>query len=318
MFIKAPEFWYSKPALWIKCILFPISKLYGLIAHRRYKNQYTNELKNDQYVIAVGGATVGGSGKTVVVKSFCKYLEDKGNSVAILSKGYGRKSRKVKRVDVKVDQYQTVGDEPLMMAKDFPVFVGKDRFETAQMAEEFQYLILDDGITQRSLKPNKKIVVINADQGFGNGELLPLGPNRLDLEKIKFDIDAICLIHEKANEKNISFELPAEIPVYRGYCKHNLSNLSGRLMAFCGIGFPRKFFQIFSNFEVCKTIAFPDHYPYKDEDLQQLIQEAARLQAQLVTTEKDYMRIPEIYRSRIKTVGVDIVWENSISDLFEK
>jgi len=316
MFLKAPDFWYSSPSFWLTLVLKPFSVAYGFIAHRLYKRPYKHNLGSNNQVIAIGGATVGGSGKTVVVRSLCQTLMNQGLCVAVLSRGYGRSKNDIRQVNIDTDKYQDVGDEPLMLSKTFPVFVGRDRFEAAKLATNAQYLILDDGITQRSLKPHKKIIVLNADQGFGNGELLPLGPNRLDLEKIKFDIDAICLIYEKNKGNKIALELPKDIPVYRGYCKYNFGNLSGRIMPFCGIGFPKKFFQIFSNFEVCKTMAFPDHYPYKDEDLQQLIHEAARLRAQLVTTEKDLMRVPEIYRDKIKTVIVDLVWETQISELF--
>jgi tetraacyldisaccharide 4'-kinase len=207
-----------------------------------------------------------------------------------------------------------VGDEPLLLSNQFDVFVGKNRAETADMAEEYEYLVLDDGLTQKYLEPTKKLVVINNDQLFGNGEMLPLGPNRLDFKEIKTDIDAILVLKSKEAETPEIFE---DIPVYCGKIEQNFNDISGRLIVFCGLGYPQKFFQIFSNFEVAKTITFPDHYPYKDREIDDLISEAFRLGAQLVTTEKDLMRISSKYWPQIKTVGVDIVWESPIDSLLD-
>ena len=86
-------------------------------------------------------------------------------------------------------------------------------------------------------------------------------------------------------------------------------------MVFCGLGYPQKFFNIFSNFEVAKAITFPDHYPYEEREIQNLITEAFRLGAQLVTSEKDLMRIPKQYWPQIKTVGIDVFWEDPIDSL---
>lgn len=315
-FLKTPQFWYKQPNIGQKLILKPLSWLYGYIAHYRYNSEYQHELNNNQKVIAIGGITSGGSGKTLVVSSLCHTLTKMGFKPAILSRGYGRtQSNSIKKVSPQ-DSYKNVGDEPLLLSQQWDVFVGKNRFKTAELASEFDFLILDDGITQRSLKPNKKIIVISASQCFGNGELLPLGPNRLNLENIKHDIDAIFLIHENNKSTEHTFTFPSNIPVYHGYIKHNFGELTGRLMLFCGLGYPKKFFQSFSNFQVCKTVSFPDHYPYKDIDIQNLIQESTRLNAQLVTTEKDLMRIPEKYRVKIKTISIEISWNNPIEDLF--
>ena len=266
----------------------------------------------DRKIIAVGGVTAGGSGKTVVVSSICKILKEKGKSVAVLSRGYGRESSRTLKVDDSIHSYKEVGDEPLLLSKQFDVFVGKNRAETADMASEYEYLVLDDGLSQRYLAPTKKIVVIDEKQLFGNGEMLPLGPNRLDFEKIKSDIDAVFVLGHGKNGSRIPFD---DVPVYFGKVVQNFEDISGRLVVFCGLGYPQKFFSAFSNFEVAKAIAFPDHYPYKENDIQDLISEAFRLGAQLVTSEKDLMRIPKQYWSQIKTVGIDVFWENSIDSL---
>ncbi len=310
-FFKSPEFWYKEPTFVQRLLLKPISEVYRFVSNYRYQMPY-EVLLSGKKIIAVGGVTIGGSGKTVVVSSICKILKEKGKSVAVLSRGYGRELGRALKVDNSIHTYKDVGDEPLLLSKQFDVFVGKNRAEIADMADEYEYLVLDDGVSQRYLAPTKKILVIDDEQLFGNGEMLPLGPNRLDFEKIKSDIDAIFVLGRGKSGGKMSFN---DVPVYFGKIVQNFGDISGRLMVFCGLGYPKKFFNVFSNFEVAKAIAFPDHYPYKEYEIQNLISESFRLGAQLVTSEKDLMRIPKQYWSQIKTVGVDVVWEDPIDSL---
>lgn len=315
MIFKTPSFWYKKPSFLQKCLLCPATWIYKLISNYRYKSRY-QVILNGRKIIAIGGITVGGAGKTVVVDAICKLLQESNKTVSVLSRGYGRSSKELLKVDESVHTYKDVGDEPLLLAKRAPVFVGTNRAATAQMADDSEYLILDDGLTQKYLKPTKKIVVISSSQQFGNGELLPLGPNRLDFNTVKSDTDALIVLRDESavlDEPNLSAW--GDVPKFYGRIRQNFGNLSGRLIVFCGLGYPQKFFKIFSNFEVAQTIAFPDHYPYKDSDMEKLIKRAFDLHAQLVTTEKDWVRIPKLYQDKVKTVRAEIVWENSISRL---
>lgn len=313
IFFKTPEFWYKEPGLMKKVCLKPVSEIYRAVSNYRYHLPYDVSLF-DKKVIAVGGITVGGSGKTVVVSSICKILKDHNKKVAVLSRGYGRKLNDTLKVDGSVHSYEEVGDEPLLLSKQFDVFVGKNRAETADMAEGYDYLVLDDGLTQKQLKPTKKILVVSEEQGFGNGEMFPLGPNRLDFKEIKSDIDAVIALKSEASDNKMEF---GDIPVYYGKVEQDLSGISGRLIIFCGLGYPEKFFRRFSNFEVAKAIKFPDHYPYKENEIKWILSESFRLGAQLVTTEKDLMRIPKKYWSHIKSVGVSISWESSINSVLD-
>ena len=209
-FFKSPEFWYKEPTFVQKLLLKPISEIYRFVSNYRYQMPY-EILLSEKKIIAVGGVTTGGSGKTVVVSSICKILKERGKNVAVLSRGYGRESSCALRVDNSIHTYKDVGDEPLLLSKQFDVFVGKNRAEIADMANKYEYLVLDDGLSQRYLAPTKKIVVIDDEQLFGNGEMLPLGPNRLDFEKIKSDIDAVFVLGRGKNDSKISLD---GVPVY--------------------------------------------------------------------------------------------------------
>jgi len=307
IFLKSPNFWYSKPNILQKIVLGPIAGVYSYISTRNYWGRYRYKSEKSR-VIAVGGLTLGGSGKTVVTKSICEFLKSKNKKVAVLSRGYGRSSVETLVVDNKIHSYKDVGDEPLLLSYSVPVYVGKDRSKSAKLAEQdgFEFLILDDGISQKYLQPDVKLLVIDQEQGFGNGEMFPLGPNRLDFEKIKADINGIILLgKEKTNLLNEN--------IFFGRIQEDLSRICGKIIAFCGIGYPDKFFRSLQKFDLIRTVTFPDHYPFSENDIMKLITEADAQNAQLVTTEKDLMRIPLKYRNKILSIPVKIVWDDDIS-----
>lgn len=319
MFLKAPGFWYErKPINKIsRRVLWLLSRIYAFFAERNYRRGYKYKTQA-AHVVAIGGITVGGSGKTPVIISICKTLGAANAKAAILSRGFGRNSRKLLKVDKRVHTAGDVGDEPLMLSKYAHVFVADDRVKSAKAAERLGHklMILDDGLTQRDLQPNVKFVVVDSSQGFGNGELLPLGPNRLSFDMIKNDIDAIVIIKASKHENidGIKSQLPKNIPLIIGYLKENFLNLSyeDRFFAFCGIGYPKKFFNSLDK-KLCVTgrMEFPDHYQYSEDDIVDLLDKARLDGVKLITTEKDLCRIPSRYHSFIKTLPIKIIWEDT-------
>lgn len=382
MFFKTPEFWYqnSKTSTFIRSCLKPFATIYKLLAIKNLKRSYAYKSKSQ--VIAIGGLTVGGSGKTPVVASFCTIFKRYGYKTAVLSRGFGRNSSKILEVNGKLHTYKEVGDEPLLLTQYSDVFVGANRAKTARKAEETLHspLIMDDGLTQRDLQPDICIAVIDNTQGFGNGELLPLGPNRLNFEILKsakknstHNLDAVAIIKASIDEEinAIKAQIPNGINVLIGHLEEDFLSLkkhsntlkvqndsgateqhvwqkhsnktkkivvkegicvksciefkkNGRLeefqnspsdypkfLVFCGIGYPQKFFRaINKHLEIVKQLEFPDHYPYSDEEIVDLLDEARLLGAQLLTTEKDMFRIPKQYHNFISVIPVRIVWEN--------
>ncbi|MDR1561071.1 MAG: tetraacyldisaccharide 4'-kinase [Holosporaceae bacterium] len=317
-FIKAPKFWYKHPNIFLKYLLKPISCIYSIIAANNYKKAYKYKSVKSK-IIAIGGMTTGGSGKTIVVKSICDILRSQNKKTAILSRGYGRSSNEILAVNNAVHSYNDVGDEPLLLSKDFPVFVGQDRSKIAKLAEQddFDYLVLDDGVMQRSLEPDVRILVIDDEQGIGNGETLPLGPNRIDFKIIKPDIDFVVILGYKKSFDVNKFKMFADIPIVYGQLRQDFSNMKNRrILAFCGLGYPNKFFKSLKSYEVVKEIAFPDHYPYSEGDILKLISDAQKLRAQLVTTEKDLIRIPKKYHKHIETISINVVWRSKNCFMF--
>lgn len=317
MRFRSPDFWYTKPNIFLKIILKPLSLIYGFFADRNHRKSHRYN-SAESIVIAVGGITAGGAGKTMVVKAICEILQDNQQNVAVISKGYGRSSGQTLLVDQVQHNYHDVGDEPLILSKVAPVYVANDRAEAAKLAEsqqKFDFFILDDGLSQRRLKPDIKILVVDAKQKFGNGELLPLGPNRLNFKKIESEIDIIIIVGTcTAEELHIS--TPEKI-IYADVTIKT-KKMSQNVIAFCGLGYPQKFFASLIDMNVVKCYAFPDHYQYTDKDIEKLLEESTRLNASLITTEKDIVKISKQYRKHITVADVTLSWNKDIYSIMNK
>ncbi|MDR0555993.1 MAG: tetraacyldisaccharide 4'-kinase [Holosporaceae bacterium] len=283
--------------------LGPLAKIYSAVTMRNYREKRYGKQRKTGIVVAVGGITMGGSGKTILVREICEML--RGKKIAVLSRGFGRKSSETLRVDNRRHTAEDVGDEPLLLSTIVPVYVGKDRSRSAMQAEAFDVLILDDGITQKFLKPDVKFLVIDSEQRFGNGEMFPLGPNRLDFNEVKRDMDGIIVLGEHPEQFQMDDYGSA---VFYATLRSDFSQLQRKIIAFCGLGYPEKFFNSLKSFEIADRIAFPDHYLFSIKDIEKLMQNAKRAKAQLVTTEKDLMRVPREFRQHIATVPVRLEW----------
>ena len=315
MYWENPDFWSKSPLnLFWKWLLKPLSRMYLRAVRRNYAKPYENKSETGK-VIAVGAVTMGGSGKTAVAASICDILRASGKKVAILSRGYGRNCSDTTVVDALKHTFKEVGDEPLLLSRRNFVVVGKNRGEDMRLAEKqsqtpFDFFILDDGITQRSLQPDIRLIVIDNKQQFGNGEVFPLGPNRLLFDDIKHEVNAvICLRNENDAQTDLHIDFPK---IITGFIKQDYSgtDMNEKYYAFCGIGYPEKFFSSLERLNVVKTKSYPDHYPYTNMTMYRLTDEAQNLGAKLITTEKDFMRIPEESRKFISVVPIEIVWDN--------
>ena len=319
MFIKAPKFWYKDKVGSLEMVLYPLSLIYGFFASLNYKAGYKSKIPETK-IIAVGGLTAGGAGKTPTVIALCEFFKSIEQKAVVLTRGFGRKSSEILMVNTKNHLFQHVGDEALLMAESTDVFVGADRLESARKAKTRgnNVMILDDGLTQRYIEPDIKLVVIDNHQAFGNGHFLPLGPNRLnfDVIKTKNDIDAAIVIKSSPDEnpKRIARQIPSSIPMLTAYIEQDFSQVEPgeRILAFAGLGYPKKFFQLLDKkMNVVKSIAFPDHHPFSDHNMTDLLDEANILKAKLLTTEKDLVRIPKQYHDLVRTIPMKIIFDDT-------
>ena len=156
----------------------------------------------------------------------------------------------------------------------------------------------------------EKVATFETNLGFGNGFMLPAGPLREPKSAVN-RADAVMVVKNEKTKKN--FKLPLGIPVFFVENKTvSPYRKNERLFAFAGIGYPKKFFNSLTG--VVGTRAFADHYQYTDADLEKLVKLADKKKAKLVTTEKDWVRLPEKYQEKIKYATLETVIDEKFFD----
>lgn len=308
--LKSPKFWYQPNSV-LGYIFEPLSWFYqiGAALHQKLVQPYRPSIP----VISVGNLVLGGAGKTPMTIALAQKLQTMGRTPHIISRGYGGTLQGPIQVAREIHTYHQVGDEPLLLAKVAPTWVSKNRRAAVDLAigEGADILLLDDGHQNYSLEKDICIVVISSIQGLGNGRVFPAGPLREPLENgLKKTTTLVCIGPENQ-------ELPVSLrhvhcPVIRAFM-NPLNPQPCEVIAFTGIGHPEKFRQTLleAGYQVKEFIPFPDHYPYLDEDIHALQRKAESARVPLITTEKDFVRLPPLYRSRVLTLPVSLKFQQN-------
>jgi tetraacyldisaccharide 4'-kinase len=279
-------------------MLAPLGRLYGRTAEKRFAKvtPYRSRLP----VICIGNFTAGGGGKTPTAIAVAALLKELGAKPAFLTRGYGGKS--LGPVPVKQGQSaEEVGDEPLLLAEAALTMVSADRVAGAKAIEAAgaSVIVMDDGFQNPTLAKDLSIVVVDSESGIGNGLVMPAGPLRAPLEAQMARADALIVIGDggKAARLSEAFTMQGK-PVLKTRVvprqdKRWLSVLP--VIGFAGIARPEKFFATLRNSgaRLIDTRAYPDHYRYGERQARSLLKEAKDYNAMLVTTEKDYVRLPD-------------------------
>lgn len=273
-------------------------------------------------VISVGNLNVGGSGKTPCVIALAERLSARGLKVAVLSRGYGRI---VKAPRVLVDgapnaSADEVGDEPLLIARRCPqvsVLVGADRVALAREAEAShgaQVILLDDGMQHLRLARDLEVVVIDGSVGLGNGRLLPRGPlreppsslSRAQLFWLRGGPPKGLALPDRP--RVLAMDVASGLRI--GGVRQGLAALSGaRVWAFCGIARPGRFTRTLEGLgaTVVASTGFGDHHRFTAHELAELERRARAAGLQLVTTEKDAVRLPAGHPAWVLELSVSLV-----------
>lgn len=311
--MRPPGFWYNSRGFWARfltVILIPLSRLYALTVARRLAHSKGTKMAIP--VICVGNVNLGGSGKTPFVIHLAQALARRGKAVHILSRGYG--GREVGPILVEATMSaKEVGDEPLLLCAFAPTWVAKDRAAGARAAQAAgaEVIIMDDGLQNPSLCKDLSVLVVNEKIGFGNGHVFPAGPLRESVDSALARCDMVLVMGEDSKAS----------PLYQGYPRlKEKPNLTASLkiletgmdwrnldcIAFAGIAHPQKFFQTLksSGAKVLETHEFGDHHVFAEPVLARLARRAEQQSAQLVTTEKDYARLPKSWQVRVLPLPV--------------
>ena len=306
--VRAPAFWRtdSIPAR----LLSPLSAIVTAVTRRRTS---WPGWRAPVPVICCGNVTVGGAGKTTVVLDLAVRLLARGVGVQMLLRGYGGRVRGPHRVQ-HGDTAAEVGDEALLLAAVAPTWVGADRAASARaaVAAGAEVLLMDDGLQNHTLAKDLSLLVVDGATGFGNGRVLPAGPLREPVADGLERSGAVVLIGP--DTAGVTRQL-RDRPVLHARLEPQpiVGRLRGqRILPFAGIAHPSKFFDPLSasGCVLVATASFPDHHPYSDSDLARLLAQATELDAQLVTTPKDAVRLPAAFRDGVTVVGVALAWED--------
>lgn len=318
--MRPPEFWLHRhgrdAAPMIRTILSPIAWIYSWAAARRIET--TKSYDAGVPVICVGNATLGGTGKTPVAIYLLKSLRRMGLNVVGLTRGYGG----TEKGPIPVQKHHSsadVGDEPLLLARHAPVWIaeGRDDGARAAVSHGASVIVMDDGHQNPLVEKTLSLLVVDAETGFGNGCVFPAGPLRENLSASLERADAIILM-KPSPDYDIDNELAAQLKgklVIPAYLKPEAPAPDGKLYAFAGIGRPNKFFDSLRRHggEVVGEYPFSDHYKYKDGDIEQLFILASEMDAGLITTEKDYVRLPRGYRKGVQVWPVNVQFEDELT-----
>ena len=292
-----PKFWETKN--FISLTLYPLSIITFLInISKKFLIKKNFKIKT----ICIGNIFVGGTGKT---------------SLAIEINDLLRK--KFKTVFIKKN-YKNHSDEINLLNNRGKIISSTNRENALFNASKnnYQVAILDDGLQQKNINYDLKIVCFNSEYALGNEYMLPAGPLRENLNIIK-NYDLIFLNGERKNKKLLSKlkSINKNLKIFEGkYKPLNLKkfDLKKKYLMFCGIGNPHEFEQtlIKYKFDINKKIIFPDHHKFTNIDLKKLKDCAKKENLTLVTTEKDFFRLNKIQRKNIKFLKIKLEIKDKI------
>ena len=229
----------------------------------------------------------------------------------VVSRGYGGRLEGPVKVDERVHSAADVGDEPLLLSSFAPVWVARDRAlgVLAAVADGAGVVLLDDGFQNPAVAKDAAVLTVDATAGFGNGRVTPAGPLREPVAAAMARADLLLSIGDPAAQDRFAADWPVPVPVLRATLTPLATGMDWagmRVFAFAGIGRPGKFFATLAvlGAEIAGRVALDDHQPLGEALLRRLEAEAAARGAQLVTTEKDAVRLPEGWRAKVLTLPV--------------
>ena len=328
MYFIKPKFWDKKKNSFWSVLLYPLSIIYYLII--KIKKKIFIPKKFDIPIICLGNIYIGGTGKTSAAIEIIKIL-NQSKKVCFLTKGYGRKSKTdiyLNELNMNNHPAEITGDEALLLNKFGHVYISNNRVKGINAIIKLGYdaIILDDGFQDYLIFKNLNILCFDTKSWIGNNNLLPSGPLREPLTSIK-EVNLVILKGEKNQtiEKEIK-RINSNIQIV--YAQNKIENIetlkNKNFIAFTGIGNPYSFFNTLleNNIKIIKQIIYPDHFQFSEKNYKILFKEAENSNCNLITTEKDYVRInkkfkDKIYYTKLYTllIGKEIL-EDELKKLF--
>ena len=298
MILKKPKFWDFKKPNFFAYLLYPFTifvEIHNIISTVIPKKKFT-EIKT----ICVGNLYIGGTGKTPT-SLFLYNLLKKNNINPVIAKKF----------------YKNQIDEQKFL-KDNSNFISlSDREEIVKKAIEmkFDIVIFDDGLQEKWINYDIKFACFDSEKWIGNGHLIPSGPLREKMNALKNyhgiflktvnDDSNLDYIYNKIREINPNIEVFESNIEIENISKFNIDK---NYIIFSGIGNPDSFKKLLlkNKFKIIEEITFPDHYNYQDKDILKIIDKANSNNAEIITTEKDFKRIPQNFKEKISFLEINM------------
>ncbi|MBU6235001.1 MAG: tetraacyldisaccharide 4'-kinase [Alphaproteobacteria bacterium] len=303
--LSAPHFWYRHGTT-TAALLKPFAYAWQAVTRNRIAS--ASPYRPRAKVICIGNVAVGGAGKTPLAIGLADALREAGLCITpcFLTRGFGGTAKGPAVIDPNSSVTHS-GDEALLLARHAPTIVSRDRVAGLKLADTngHDVVICDDGFQNPSFAKDASLLVFDGTTGIGNGFCLPAGPNRETLEDALPRATAALIVGD--DKTGLRAKLYA-IPVFAAHFKAAYNLNGGKYLAFAGIGRPTKFFETLAanNYDVVKAVPFPDHHAFSANELEKLATEAAALGATLITTEKDHVRLPDNFKSKVVALPVSL------------
>ncbi len=295
MNLKKPKFWdYKKPNL-NAYLLFPIAILINIInTFLRISNKKKFNIKT----ICIGNFYLGGTGKTSLCIKINKLLNQRNIKSCFIKKFYKNQI-----------------DEQKLLANNGKLFLSSKRKDAVKMAENQNYeiAILDDGLQDKTIEYDLSFVCFNNKNWIGNGMTIPAGPLRENFKNIR-NYDHIFLNGNLEHIDHLTqeiYKISSKINIHIAkYEPINLEDFSKqkKYLVFSGIGNHQTFLTMIkqNGLEVIKDFEFSDHYAYTKKDINKILTEASGLNCEIITTEKDFLRLNDFDETRIKVMKSEL------------
>ena len=298
MIFKKPKFWDLKKPNFLAYLLLPFSIILEL---NNLMNKLISKKKFDKIkTICIGNIYLGGTGKTPTTIKIYNFLKKDNLKIKTAKK-----------------HYPSQIDEEILLREKSEFITSKNRSNIIKTGIKLNYdlIIFDDGLQEKQIDYDIKFVCFDSQNWVGNGFLIPSGPLRENLKSLK-NYDGV-FIKCSSNTKNLDEiysiikNLNPNIKVFHSnIIVKNLEkfDLSKKYLAFSGIGNNKSFREVLAKnkFNIIEEISFADHYNYKNEDISHILERAKNLNADILTTEKDYVKIPINFKKDIKFLKIDL------------
>ena len=297
MNLKKPSFWDLPKPNFLSYILIPFSLP---VIIRNFLFQFLKMEKSTKIkTICVGNIYLGGTGKTPLTIKISEILKKLNFKVATAKKNYSNQK-----------------DEQLLLKQKTSLIIANSRKDAINQGinQNYNVLIFDDGLQETKIDFNIKLVCFKSKNWIGNGQLLPAGPMREKISSLE-RFDAVFLNGFSNNFEKIENQIKninSDIKIFKTFYKiSNIQkyNLKSKYLIFSGIGNPSDFKDILleNKFNVVREIVFSDHYDYSLNDLEKIQNTAKNEKLKIITTEKDFIKIPEQFKKNIDFLAIDLI-----------